>query len=68
MSQNLFLVFPIPVALALVALVVILVGVARVLASLCRPVQLRAPPDDDEHKDGYQRVPADPLEHELRTR
>ncbi len=59
MSQNLFLVFPIPVALALVALVVVLVCVARVLASLSRPVQLHVPPDEHEM--------ADPSDHELRT-
>jgi flagellar biosynthesis/type III secretory pathway M-ring protein FliF/YscJ len=65
MSQNLFLVFPIPVALALVALVVVLVCVARVLASLSRPVQLHAPQDKDEGKHAH--APADPYEHELRT-
>jgi hypothetical protein len=59
MSQNLFLVFPIPVLLALAALVVILVGLARVLASLGRPVQLHAPPEAHE--------PADQSDHELRT-
>jgi heme A synthase len=64
MSQNLFLVFPIPVVLALVALVVVLVCVARVLASLGRPAQLHAP---QEHPPQDQQAPPDPLEHELRT-
>jgi hypothetical protein len=64
MSQNPFLVFPIPVALALVALVVVLVCVARVLASLGRPARLRPPQALSPHD---QQAPADPLDHELRT-
>jgi heme A synthase len=43
MDQNLFPGFPIPVALALAALVVIVLGLARVLASLGRPFPLRVP-------------------------
>lgn len=65
MSQNLFIDFPIPVTLALVALVLVLACVARVLASLVRPAPLLMPPDAVEH--GQQHLPADLLEHELRT-
>jgi flagellar biosynthesis/type III secretory pathway M-ring protein FliF/YscJ len=67
MSQNLFLVFPIPVALALVALVVVLICVARVLASLGRPAQLHAPQEHPPQDRQDQQEPPDPLEHELRT-
>jgi heme A synthase len=49
MSQNLFLGFPIPVALALLALLLVLFGLLRVLASLGRPFPLRAP--HEEHED-----------------
>ena len=43
MSQNLFLVFPTPVALALLALVLILLPVARVLIALRNPAPVRIP-------------------------
>ena len=59
MGQHLLLVFPIPVALALAALVLVVACLVRVLASLGRPMLLRAPPDEHE--------PTDPSEHELRT-
>ncbi|MGB9107491.1 MAG: hypothetical protein WCC39_02270 [Telluria sp.] len=65
MSQNLFLDFPIPVDLALVALVVVLACVARVLASLARPAPLLMPQDASVRE--QEHPPADPLEHELRT-
>ena len=43
MSQNLFHVFPTPVALALLALVLILLPVARVLMALRKPAPVRVP-------------------------
>jgi hypothetical protein len=43
MSENLFLRFPIEVTLALLALVPILLAVARVLIALRRPVPVRMP-------------------------
>lgn len=43
MSQNLFLRFPIEVTLAFLALVLILLAVARVLLALRRPVPVRMP-------------------------
>jgi len=42
MNQTL-LGFPTPVALALIAMVLVLLGVARMLASLGKPVPLRRP-------------------------
>ena len=48
MSQILFLRFPMPVALALIATVLILLGVARMLASLGKPVPLRRPRGEHE--------------------
>jgi hypothetical protein len=68
MSQNLFLGFPISVALALAALVLVLLGLARVLALLGRPGPLRmpqAPRDGHDGRDGQGT--ADPSEHEFRT-
>jgi hypothetical protein len=43
MSQTLFAVFPVPVLLALGALVALLLAVGRVLVGMCRPVPLRLP-------------------------
>jgi hypothetical protein len=65
MSQDLFRVFPIPVLLALAALVVILVGLTRVLASLGRPVQLHAPQGVEGAHEPH--APTDTSGHELRT-
>lgn len=48
MDQSLFLGFPLPVALALAALVLGLLGLLRVLASLGKPGRLRIPRDGDE--------------------
>jgi heme A synthase len=48
MNQTLFLGFPMPVALALIAMVLILLGVARMLASLGKPVPLRRPREEHE--------------------
>ncbi|MGJ7915412.1 hypothetical protein ACI48D_08035 [Massilia sp. LXY-6] len=45
MSEDLFLGFPIAVALALAALVLILLGLVRVLAALGKPPTLRSPCD-----------------------
>jgi heme A synthase len=42
-SQILFLHLPMPVTLALIAMVLVLLGVARMLASLRKPVPLRRP-------------------------
>lgn len=46
MSGDVFPGLPIPVTLALAALVLILLGLARVLASLGKPVTLRFPCDE----------------------
>jgi len=43
MSQNLFAVFPLPVMLALAALVVLLLAVLRVLAGMSKPAPVRLP-------------------------
>ena len=43
MNQTLFLGFTMPVALALIAMLLILLGVARMLAVLGKPVPLRRP-------------------------
>jgi hypothetical protein len=43
MSQDLFLRFPIEVTLALAALVLILLGVARMLMALRKPAPVRMP-------------------------
>lgn len=51
MSQNLFLGFPMPVALALAALIVGLLALARVMTSLGKPGRLRIP--DEEHDPAY---------------
>lgn len=46
MNQDLLPDLPLPVALALAALIVGLLGLARMLAPLGRPVRLRFPSDD----------------------
>jgi heme A synthase len=60
MSQTLFLRFPMPVTLALIAMVLVLLGVARMLAALGKPVPLRRP--------GEARDPARPAEFDNRPR
>jgi heme A synthase len=47
MNQTL-LGFPTPVALALIAMVLVLLGVARMLASLGKPVPLRRPREEHD--------------------
>jgi heme A synthase len=47
MNQTL-LGFPTPVALALIAMVLVLLGVARMLASLGKPVPLRTPREEHD--------------------
>jgi hypothetical protein len=44
MSHNLFAVFPLPVVLALAAIVLLLLAVGRVLAQMGKPVPVHAPP------------------------
>jgi heme A synthase len=56
-SQNLFLGFPIPVALALAALLLVLLGLVRVLASLGRPFPLRVPHAYDDAHDEMEEPP-----------
>jgi hypothetical protein len=46
MSHNLFAVFPLPVLLALAALVLLLLAMLRVLADMCKPVPVRNPAPD----------------------
>lgn len=50
MHHNLFAVFPLPVVLALVSLVILLLALMRVLAQLCRPVPVRVPPPARERQ------------------
>jgi len=55
MNQTFFLGFTMPVAIALIAMLLILLGVARMLAALGKPVPLRRP---REQHDPAQRVHA----------
>ena len=48
MNQILFLGFTMPVALALVAMLLILLGVVRMLAVLGKPVALRRPREEHQ--------------------
>ena len=62
MDQTLFLRFPMPVALALIAMVLVLLGVARMLASLGKPAPLRRPREEHDpaslsHSAGYDQRP-----------
>ena len=43
MSHNLFAIFPLPVVLALAALVLLLLAMLRVLADMGKPVPVRHP-------------------------
>lgn len=43
MSHNLFVVFPLPVVLALAALILLLLAIGRVLAEMGKPVPVRVP-------------------------
>ena len=43
MSHNLFAVFPLPVVLAFLALVLLLLAIARVLSEMGKPVPVRIP-------------------------
>jgi len=46
MSHNLFVVFPLPVVLALGALILLLLAIGRVLAQMGKPVPVRVPARD----------------------
>jgi hypothetical protein len=48
MNQTLFLGFQTPVALALIAMVVVLLCVARMLTVLGKPVPLRRPREEND--------------------
>ena len=43
MSHNLFAVFPLPVVLAFLALILLLLAIARVLSDMGKPVPVRIP-------------------------
>lgn len=46
MSHNLFAVFPLPVVLAFLALILLLLPIARVLREMGKPVPVRIPVQD----------------------